>query len=137
MSSFSSTHLCKLVAISGWWEEIFHHYSFGCDCLKLVGILLLLLLQLVRNFFVVVVASLRTLLLSSSSFSFVSDGLISTLSLSLCLFGFFFCERLEEKVGEEKGFCHFFFCCLFVCGGSFTLLACFLALAQDFSGTEV
>ncbi len=80
MFSFSSTHLCKLVAISGWWEEIFHYCSFGCDCLKLVGSLLLLLLQLVRNFFVVVVvASLRTLLLSSSSLSFVSDGLISTL----------------------------------------------------------
>jgi hypothetical protein len=44
---------------------------------------------------------------------------------------------LEEKVGEEKGFCHFFFVvCLFVSGGSFTLLACFLALAQDFSGTQ-
>jgi hypothetical protein len=127
-SLFSSTHLCKLVAISGWWEEIFHHYSsFGCDCLKLVGSLLLLLLQLGRNLFVVVVASLRTLLLSSSSLSFVSDGLISTLSvhislclcpslsLSLTLSGFFFCERLEEKVGEEKGFCHFFLVvCLFL-----------------------
>jgi hypothetical protein len=128
-----------LVAISGWWEEIFHHYSFGCDCLKLVGSLLLLLLQLVRNFFVVVVvASLRTLLLSSSSLSFVSDGLISTLSLpvpislcqcpslslSLSLSGFFFCERLEEKVGEEKGFCHFFFVvCLFVVGVLLCLLA--------------
>jgi hypothetical protein len=55
--------------------------------LKLVGSLLLLLLQLGRNLFVVVVASLRTLLLSSSSLSFVSDGLISTLSvhISLCL----------------------------------------------------
>jgi hypothetical protein len=130
--SFSSTHLCKLVAISGWWEEIFHHYSFGCDCLKLVGILLLILLQLVRNFFVVVVvASLRALLVSSSFLSFVSDGLISTLSLSLCLFGFFFCERLEEKVGEEKGFCHFFLGCLFVSAGSFTLLVCLLSCSSS------
>jgi hypothetical protein len=44
---------------------------------------------------------------------------------------------LEEKVGEVKGVLSFCCCCLFVSGGSFTLLACFLALAQDFSGTEV
>jgi hypothetical protein len=127
-----------LVAISGWWEEIFHHYSFGCDCLKLVGILLLILLQLVRNFFVVVVvASLRALLVSSSFLSFVSDGLISTLSLCVCL-GFSSVKGWRKKLEKKRGFVIFFWVvCLFLLGVLLCLFACFLALAQDFSGTEV